>query len=428
MNQNNGKIFAMSLAGGVLGALLIVGGSNIISGNFNLFGNNPTVVPNAGNNKVSKKTFKNSTDVTEAVKKVQPTVVSVINLQKAKATSDSDLWSHIFGDSDEKEDSDDSQPDPSTSLQPAAQGTGLIYKKEGANAAFVVTNAHVVEGQKAIEIVLADGTKISGKLVGKDTYSDLAVIQIDGTKISTVAVFGDSSKLNVGEITIAIGSPLGTDYANSVTQGILSSKNREVVGRNEKGETIVNANAIQTDAAINPGNSGGPLVNVQGQVIGINSSKLSSSAETGGGTSVEGMGFAIPSNDVVNVINKLEKSGKVERPALGVTLKDLNTLTKQQITKILKLNPSVKNGTVITSVNSATPADQAGLEKYDVITEINGTNIKSALELQTNLYKLNIGDTAKITYYRGKTKKTADVKLTLEKGAVKETEQKPSIN
>ncbi|MCY7004233.1 S1C family serine protease, partial [Enterococcus faecium] len=201
----------------------------------------------------------------------------------------------LFGQQEESSSSDDSN------LEAYSEGSGVIYKKDG-NTAYVVTNNHVVDGQQGLEVMMKDGTKVKAELVGTDAYSDLAVLKINSDKVETVASFGDSSALKVGEPAIAIGSPLGSEYANSVTSGIISSLNRQVTSTNESNETV-NINAIQTDAAINPGNSGGPLVNIEGQVIGINSSKIASTSESTSNVSVEGMGFAIPSNDVVNIIN-----------------------------------------------------------------------------------------------------------------------------
>ncbi|MBM9832681.1 trypsin-like peptidase domain-containing protein, partial [Enterococcus faecalis] len=172
------------------------------------------------------------------------------------------------------------------------EGSGVIYKKEG-KFAYLVTNTHVVTGAEQIEIKLADGNTVEGNLVGSDTYSDISVIKIDASAVTTVAEFGNSDSVNVGEVAIAIGSPLGAAYANSVTQGIVSSLSRTVTAKAEDGQTI-STNAIQTDAAINPGNSGGPLINIQGQVIGITSSKITSnSTSLSSRVSVEGMGFAI---------------------------------------------------------------------------------------------------------------------------------------
>ena len=227
----------------------------------------------------------------------------------------------------------------------------------------------------------------------------------------TVAEFANSSTIKVGETAIAIGSPLGTDYANSVTQGIVSSLSRTVTTTNDSGQTI-STNAIQTDAAINPGNSGGPLINIEGQVIGINSSKISStsSSSLSSGDSVEGMGFAIPSNDVVKIINQLEKNGQVTRPALGISMTDLSSLSTSAISQ-LNIPTSVTNGVVVASVQSGMPAS-GKLEKYDVITEIDGEAVTSTSDLQSLLYDHSIGDTIKVTFYRGTTKKTVDIKLT----------------
>lgn len=249
-----------------------------------------------------------------------------------------------------------------------------------------MTNNHVVEGQDGLEVVLKDGTKVTAELVGTDAYTDLAVLKIASDKVDTVATFGDSSELKVGEPAIAIGSPLGSQYANSVTSGIVSSMNRQVTNTTESGQTV-NINAIQTDAAINPGNSGGALVNVEGQVIGINSSKIASTASSSSDVSVEGMGFAIPSNDVVTIINQLEKDGKVTRPALGITMRDLSTISSGQQEQILKVPNSLTNGVVVLSVVNATPAEKAGLKQYDVITEIDGKEVTSTTELQSALYK-----------------------------------------
>ncbi|HAV0196067.1 TPA: trypsin-like serine protease, partial [Enterococcus faecium] len=195
---------------------------------------------------------------------------------------------------------EESSSSDDSNLEAYSEGSGVIYKKDG-NTAYVVTNNHVVDGQQGLEVLMKDGTKVKAELVGTDAYSDLAVLKINSDKVETVASFGDSSALKVGEPAIAIGSPLGSEYANSVTSGIISSLNRQVTSTNESNETV-NINAIQTDAAINPGNSGGPLVNIEGQVIGINSSKIASTSESTSNVSVEGMGFAIPSNDVVNII------------------------------------------------------------------------------------------------------------------------------
>ena len=357
--------------------------------------------------KTAKTVYTNITDTTKAVKKVQNAVVSVINYQEG-SSSDSlnDLYGRIFGGGDSSDSSQENSKD-SDGLQVAGEGSGVIYKKDGKEA-YIVTNNHVVDGAKKLEIMLSDGSKITGELVGKDTYSDLAVVKVSSDKITTVAEFADSNSLTVGEKAIAIGSPLGTEYANSVTEGIVSSLSRTITMQNDNGETV-STNAIQTDAAINPGNSGGALVNIEGQVIGINSSKISSTSAVAG-SAVEGMGFAIPSNDVVEIINQLEKDGKVTRPALGISIADLNSLSSSATSK-LDLPDEVKSGVVVGSVQKGMPAD-GKLQEYDVITEIDGKKISSKTDIQTNLYSHSIGDTIKVIFYRGKDKKTVDLKLT----------------
>ncbi|MFS1664164.1 S1C family serine protease [Streptococcus sp. zg-JUN1979] len=353
-----------------------------------------------------KVVYDNSNSTTKAVEKVQGAVVSVINYQKDSSSNAdlSELYGRLFGNDSQTNSSDNASEGD---LSVYGEGSGVIYKKEG-NTAYLVTNNHVIEGAQQIEIQLADGSKVVGDLVGADTYSDLAVIKISSDKVKdiTVADFADSSTIKVGEVAIAIGSPLGTDYANSVTQGIVSSLSRTVTLTNDNGETI-STNAIQTDAAINPGNSGGPLINIEGQVIGINSSKISTNSSSG--DSVEGMGFAIPSNDVVSIINQLEKDGRVTRPALGISMADLTNLSTNAISQ-LNIPSSITSGVVVASVQDGMPAS-GKLEKYDVITEIDGKAVTSTSDLQSLLYSHAIGDTIKVTYYRGTDKKTVDITL-----------------
>ena len=389
-------MLVIGLLGGLLGAFILLTAAGVSFTN-----TTDTGV------KTAKTVYSNTTDTTKAVKKVQNAVVSVINYQEG-SSSDSlnDLYGRIFGGDDNSDSSQDKSKD-SDGLQVAGEGSGVIYKKDGKEA-YIVTNNHVVDGAKKLEIMLSDGSKITGELVGKDTYSDLAVVKVSSDKIKTVAEFADSNSLTVGEKAIAIGSPLGTEYANSVTEGIVSSLSRTVTMQNDNGETV-STNAIQTDAAINPGNSGGALVNIEGQVIGINSSKISSTSAVAG-SAVEGMGFAIPSNDVVEIINQLEKNGKVTRPALGISMADLNSLSSSTTSK-LDLPDKVKYGVVVGSVQKGMPAD-GKLQENDVITEIDGKEISSKTDIQTNLYSHSIGDNIKVTFYRGKDKKTEDLKLT----------------
>lgn len=408
--------FGVSLLGGILGAVLTIGIFYVANGSL-LAPNsqNASGSPSAGNTKVSNMKVDVNSDVTEAASKVQDAVVSVINLQKQQSQGGLGGFSDFFGGNDNQQSEDDNGQ-----LQETSEGSGVIYKLEG-NTAYIVTNNHVVEKQDGLEVLLKDGSRVKATLVGTDSYTDLAVLKVESDKVANIkpAAFGDSDNLKVGEPAIALGSPLGSQYANSVTSGIISSLNRQVVNKNDEGQTV-NINAIQTDAAINPGNSGGPLVNMAGQVIGINSSKI---VQTESNVSVEGIGFAIPSNDVVNVINQLEKDGKVVRPALGISMVNLSDLSTEQVSEIVKVPSSVTQGVVINTVQSSTPADQAGLKKYDVITKVDDTDVSTGVELQSELYKHKVGDTVKITYYRKDKKETVSVKLSIDANSLKSNSQ-----
>ena len=375
------KVLVIILIGFLSGAL----GSFVTLQLYQKQGNQAT---NNNSNTVTQTSYKNETSTTQAVNKVKDAVVSVI-------TYSSNRQSSLFG-------TDETDTDPD-SQQIASEGSGVIYKKNG-NDAYLVTNTHVINGASKVDIRLADGTKVPGEIVGSDTFSDIAVVKISSEKVTIVAEFGDSSQLNVGETAIAIGSPLGSEYANTVTQGIISSLDRTVSLKSEDGQAI-STKAIQTDTAINPGNSGGPLVNIQGQVIGITSSKIASN----GKTSVEGLGFAIPSNDAQNIIKQLETDGKVTRPALGIQMVNLANVGANDLRK-LNIPSSLTSGVVVRSVQSNMPAN-GHLQKYDVITKVDDKEIASSTDLQHALYTHAIGDTIKVTYYRNGKEETTSIKL-----------------
>ena len=375
------KVLVIILIGFLSGAL----GSFVTLQLYQKQGNQAT---NNNSNTVTQTSYKNETSTTQAVNKVKDAVVSVI-------TYSSNRQSSLFG-------TDETDTDPD-SQQIASEGSGVIYKKNG-NDAYLVTNTHVINGASKVDIRLADGTKVPGEIVGSDTFSDIAVVKISSEKVTTVAEFGDSSQLNVGETAIAIGSPLGSEYANTVTQGIISSLDRTVSLKSEDGQAI-STKAIQTDTAINPGNSGGPLVNIQGQVIGITSSKIASN----GKTSVEGLGFAIPSNDAQNIIKQLETDGKVTRPALGIQMVNLSNVGASDLRK-LNIPSGLTSGVVVRSVQNNMPAN-GHLQKYDVITKVDDKEIASSTDLQHALYNHAIGDTIKVTYYRNGKEETTSIKL-----------------
>ncbi|QVI34686.1 S1C family serine protease [Lacticaseibacillus chiayiensis] len=366
----------------------------------------------AGTTKISNVSVNQSSASEQAFAKVKGAVVSVVNMQKAESNSDGlDTFGGlgaIFGQDDQSS----SSSKGSSSLEEASEGSGVIYQKKDGKA-YIVTNNHVVSGSDKLEVILSDGTKLTAKLVGTDPTSDLAVLTIDGSKVNTVASFGDSSKIEAGQTVLAIGSPLGSQYATSVTQGIVSAKSRTINVTDSDGNTTGQATVIQTDAAINSGNSGGPLINLAGQVIGINSMKLSgSSSSSPDGATIEGMGFAIPSDEVVSIINQLVQNGKVVRPALGIEVRDLSTVSAAQQKSVLKLPSSITGGVVVAGFTSGSSAKLAGIKKYDVITALDGVNVNNIAELHTQLYKHKVGDTIKLTVYREGQQQTVSMKLT----------------
>ncbi|SDX29398.1 serine protease Do [Marininema mesophilum] len=316
-----------------------------------------------------------TSNITKAVEKVRPAVVGIVN-QKSS--------------------------DPFTQ-KTVEQGTGsgVIFKKQGGKA-LVVTNQHVVAGADKVSVVIpgeGQGKEVSARVIGKDEPTDLAVLEMSSEYVKAVAQFGNSDKLKAGEPAIAIGNPLGLEFSQSVTSGVISSPHRQIaVSEN------MAMDAIQTDAAINPGNSGGALVNVAGQVIGINSLKI---AEQG----VEGLGFAIPSNDAKPTINDLVQYGKVKRPFLGIQLRDLDTITNDDRQR-LNLPDSVRNGVAIINVTNGSSADEANLQRLDVITALDGKPIKNGSALRSYLWKeKEVGETTTFTFYRDGKKMTAKVKL-----------------
>ncbi|GAX01596.1 S1C family serine protease [Secundilactobacillus silagei] len=402
-NNNRGlliKVAVTALVAGLLGGGIAYGGATYIS-------NRDTSSVPAGSNKSGTASTSNmkvnvSSQASTAFSNVKNSVVSVINLKKENQSSNS--LNGILGGNQSNGSSSNG------SLQASSEGSGVVYKKAG-NSAYIVTNNHVVAGSNALEVILSNSKKIDAKLVGKDAVTDLAVLKVNSADVSKVATFGNSDNIKVGETALAIGSPLGSQYATSLTEGIISAKKRTVATTDEAtNQQTGNATVIQTDAAINPGNSGGPLINLAGQVVGINSMKL---ASDNSGTSVEGMGFAIPSNEVVSVINQLIKNGKIVRPALGIKYVDLSEISKAQQKSILKLPASVENGVVVMETPSATtPAGRSGIKKYDVITALDGKKISTNSTLRDLLYKYKVNDTVTLTYYHNGSQKTTKVKLT----------------
>ncbi len=282
----------------------------------------------------------------------------------------------------------------------AGTGSGVIFKKEG-NSAYIITNNHVIEGASKIEVSLYDGEKTEAELIGADPLTDLAVLKIDGKYADNLLEVGDSSALRAGEQVIAIGNPLGLDLSRTVTQGIVSAVDRTISVDTSAGETELNV--IQTDAAINPGNSGGALLNSKGELIGINSLKISNSG-------VEGLGFAIPSKDFMPIVNEIIETGKVERPYIGIGMTNLDEVPRSYLRG---LPDKVESGVVVASIDNTSAAAEAGIKEGDVITELNGKPVENAADLRRQLYAdLKVGDTIELTVFRGSEEETISLTLT----------------
>lgn len=297
-----------------------------------------------------------------------------------------------------------------TSPDSAALGSGVIFQKDGKKA-YVITNHHVVADSEELQAVLVDGTSLKAQLVGSDVITDVAVLEIDSAKVAAVAQIGDSDTLDLGETVIALGNPLG--LGDTLTSGIVSYPKRVMpVSLNEDGVYDWEQQVIQTDAAINEGNSGGALVDLDGRLIGINTMKIAS-------TGVEGIGFAIPINQVMNTAEELLTTGKISRPYLGVYSLDLNNpyapMAEEQVEE-LKLPKQVEKGVVV--LESLGPAKDAGIKLNDVIVGFDNQSIDSTLMLRKYLYGYKkIGEKMTISYYRDGKKQTATVTLGERPGA-----------
>ncbi|MGF9968879.1 serine protease HtrA [Bacillus subtilis] len=327
-----------------------------------------------------------SSKISDMVEDLSPAIVGITNLQ---AQSNSSLFGSSSSNSSEDTES--------------GSGSGVIFKKENGKA-YIITNNHVVEGASSLKVSLYDGTEVTAKLVGSDSLTDLAVLQISDDHVTKVANFGDSSDLRTGETVIAIGDPLGKDLSRTVTQGIVSGVDRTVSMSTSAGETSINV--IQTDAAINPGNSGGPLLNTDGKIVGINSMKISED-------DVEGIGFAIPSNDVKPIAEELLSKGQIERPYIGVSMLDLEQVPQNYQEGTLGLFGSQLNkGVYIREVASGSPAEKAGLKAEDIIIGLKGKEIDTGSELRNILYKdAKIGDTVEVKILRNGKEMTKKIKL-----------------
>ena len=391
-NKNYGKLFLTVFAAFALGATSVFG-AQAVTGTGSALKSSVTA---------TKEDKDNQQLTVNAISKAKDAVVSVVNYQTNSNNLDSILGGNSKNKSNNNSNSNNSN---SGDLKTASTGSGVIYKKTG-NTAYVVTNNHVVKGAKKLAVILSDGTNVSAEVVGTDVWTDLAVLKINGDNVTTTMDFANSDDIAVGETAFAIGSPLDVSFSNTVTKGIVSAVNRQIpMDVDGDGTVDWNQTVIQTDAAINPGNSGGALINNEGKLIGINESKIAKATSS---VSAEGIGFGIPSNEVKLITEQLEKSGKVVRPAMGVQLVSVNTIANDTVKSELKYEG--KQGVVVRLVESGTPAAKAGLEKYDVITKLNDTEVKDVAAVRKFLFeKTKIGDTVKVTYYRGGQEKTTEI-------------------
>ena len=304
-----------------------------------------------------------NTPIVQAAKKVGPSVVGITNKAYVR-----DFFNRV-------------------QLAERGYGSGVIYDKSG----LIVTNNHVVEGASELVVSLEDGRSAQGKVLGTDAATDLAVVKIEMDDLP-VAEFGDSSTVEVGEPAIAIGNPLGMEFRGTVTVGIISALNRSVeIG--EKKFTL-----FQTDAAINPGNSGGALVNADGEIIGINSAKIAVS-------NVEGIGFAIPINNVKPIVKELASKGRVAHPYVGASLIDAG------IAKQYGFDMDLHGGLFIMKLSKGGPLARAGARTGDIITEFNGVKVNTVMALRDEIAKHQVGDQVNITVLRNENQMTLAVVL-----------------
>ena len=268
-------------------------------------------------------------------------------------------------------------------------GTGFVYKKDDTTG-YIITNHHVISGGNKFVITLTNGNEVEATLLGSDEYSDVAILAIPQEAVIQVAKLGESTNSEIGDTVFAVGSPLGKEYMGTVTKGILSGKDRTVTVSSTNSSQMLEV--LQTDAAINPGNSGGPLVNINGEVIGVTSMKLVQEK-------VEGMGFAIPIEIVNSLIERLEKGETIVRPIIGIELTDA-TNTYYIYKNGIQIPDNIEKGVVIINTVENYPAQNAGLKKGDIILEINNVEIKDSVHFKFLLYKYEVGETVSIKYMR----------------------------
>ena len=359
-------IIVSFVIGGVL-TFVIIGGDDLISNNSSSSTNSGLTCSSADCTKV----VVDESGISEAVQKVYDGVLMVRNYQNDEV---------------------------------ASTGTGFVYKIDGDNA-YVMTNQHVVEGADRVTLITSNDEEIEGEVLGGDSYVDIAVVRIKSYDGIKALQLGNSENANLGDLVFTIGSPLGYEYRGSVSTGHLAGKDRLVsvsTDSNTSGSDWV-MKVLQTDAAINPGNSGGPLMNTNGEVIGVISMKLVQ-------TEVEGMGFAIPIEYINSKIETLEKGESIEWPLLGVSMINVSD-AKGSYRYNFDIPNDIDSGVVVAGIESGSGAADSDLKEGDIITKLNGEEVADSAYLRYELYKYSVGDTIEITYMRGGKEHTTKVTL-----------------
>ena len=282
-------------------------------------------------------------------------------------------------------------------------GSGFVYKTDD-KYGYVLTNHHVIAEATKVTLIRSDDQEIEGTVLGSDEYLDLAVVRINKSDVIDIAVISTSEESKIGDTVFTIGSPLGYEYRGTVTDGILSGKERMVTVSISGNTSDYVMKVLQTNAAVNPGNSGGPLLNAKGEVIGIISLKLVE-------TQVENMGFAIPIEYALSHIDSLEKGEPIVRPMLGISMINVGDTFSLYRSGIM-LDQSITEGVVVVEVSKDSGASKSDLKKGDVITKLNNEKSSNVAYLRYELYKYSAGDTITVTYLRDGKEKTTKIKLT----------------
>lgn len=348
---------------------------------YKMYDNNSSV-SSTRNATVKEVDYDVKTDTTEVINQVNDSVVGVVVYADDPSSS-------IFGTQDED--------------SASGSGSGVVYDQDGDDT-YIITNHHVIDGASQVQVVFSNNEYVDAEVVGSDEYSDVAILKCQPSFKVTPIDIGDSSLLDQGETVLAIGSPLGIEYAGTVTQGIVSGIDRTVsVDLNGDNIEDWDMNVIQTDAAINPGNSGGALVNMKGELVGITSMKFSNEA-------VEGMGFAIPINDVMDCASQIRSNGKVSHPVIGISGVSLCDYSSYELHRY-GVKVSVDEGIYVSKLTNGGPAQKAGIQVGDVIVKFDDDQITTYKSFLTALYSKRAGDSVQVVVNRDGTEKTLTVQL-----------------